>query len=245
VLKTLTIALSSWVWLTGTPKEKGFDLNASGQNFRASMRRFKPPGLRCRLQDAPWRLSLKIKATAKGLQSWSDRKVGNFIWQLDLAREIVHQLEIARDGRQLSPLEIWLHNNLKKLSLALSSLLRTVARIRSRIHWLRNGDANTSLFHAHARYRQKKNFIANLKDGEQVVTSHEGKAQLLWDFYSELLGAPQERPYSLNLVALGLQMHDLSSVPISEDEVLNTIKHMPNDKTPGLDDLTWRFYKSY
>jgi hypothetical protein len=39
--------------------------------------------------------------------------VGNFIWQLDLAQEIVHQLEIARDGRQLSPLEIMLHNNLK------------------------------------------------------------------------------------------------------------------------------------
>jgi hypothetical protein len=58
-------------------------------------------------------LSLKIKATMKGLQSWSDRKVGNFIWQLDLAQEIVHQLEIARDGRQLSPLEIMLHNNLK------------------------------------------------------------------------------------------------------------------------------------
>jgi hypothetical protein len=36
---------------------------------------------------------------------------------------------------------------------------------------------------------RKKNFIANLKDGEQVVTSHEGKAQLLWDLYSELLGA--------------------------------------------------------
>jgi hypothetical protein len=158
----------------------------------------------------------------------------------------VHQLEIAKDGRQLSPLESWQHNNLKKLSLALSSLLRTVAQIRSRIHWLRNGDANTSLFHAHARYRQKKNFIANLKDGEQTVNSHEGKAQLLWNFYSELLGARGERPYSLNLAALGLQEHDLSSLdtPTSEDKVFNTIKHMPNDKAPGPDGLTGRFYKS-
>jgi hypothetical protein len=69
-------------------------------------------------------LFLKIKAIVKGLQSWSDKKVGNFRWQPDLARKIVHQLEIARDGRQLSPLEVWLHNNLKRLSLA---LLRTVA----------------------------------------------------------------------------------------------------------------------
>jgi hypothetical protein len=93
---------------------------------------------------------------------------------------------------------------------------------------------------------RKKNFIANLKDGEQVVTSHEGKAQLLWDLYSELLGARQERPYSLNLAALGLQVHDPSSLdaPILEDEVLNTIKHMPNDKAPGLDGLKGSFYKS-
>jgi hypothetical protein len=75
-------------------------------------------------------------------------------------------------------------------------MLRTMARIRSRIHWLRNGDANMGLFHAHALYRQKKNFIANLKDGEQVVTGHREKAQLFWEFYSGLLGAWEERPCS-------------------------------------------------
>jgi hypothetical protein len=58
--------------------------------------------IRCPLET----LSLKIKATVKCLQSWSDKKVGNFRWQLDLAREIVHRLKIARDGRQLSPLEV-------------------------------------------------------------------------------------------------------------------------------------------
>jgi hypothetical protein len=185
---------------------------------------------RCPLET----LSLKIKATVKGLQSWSDKKIGNSRWQLGLARDIVHQFEIARDHRQLSPSEVWLLNSLKKLSLALSSLLRTVAQIHSRIHWLRSEDANTIMFHAHAHYRQKKNFIANLKEGEQVVTSHEEKARVLWEFYSGLLGSHEERDCSLNLVALGLQEHDLSSLdaPISEDEVLNTIKHMPNDKVP-------------
>jgi hypothetical protein len=79
-----------------------------------------------------------------------------------------------------------------------------------------------------------------------MVNSHEGKTQLPWNFYSELLGARGERPYSLNLAALGLQEHDLSSLdtPTSEDKVFNTIKHMPNDKAPGPDGLTGRFYKS-
>lgn len=66
-------------------------------------------------------LSLKFKATAKGLQSWSDKKLGNFKSQLELAKEIIHQLDIAQDSRQLTPHETWLRNNLKKHCLALSS----------------------------------------------------------------------------------------------------------------------------
>jgi hypothetical protein len=114
-------------------------------------------------------LSLKFKATARGLQSWSDKRVENLKSQLEMAREIIHQFEIARDNRQLSELEMWLLSNLKKHSLALSSLLRTVARVRSSIKWLRSGDANTSLFHLHARHRKRKNFIGKLKNGVQVT----------------------------------------------------------------------------
>jgi hypothetical protein len=101
------------------------------------------------------------------------------------------------------------------------------------------------LFHAHDRYRQK-NFVANIKDVKQVITSHEEKDQLLWEFYSGLLGAREERPCTLNLAALGLQEHDLSSLdaPISEEEAFNTIKHLPNDKAPGPDGLTGSFYKA-
>lgn len=97
-------------------------------------------------------LALKFRAAAKGLQSWSDKKVGHFNSQLDLAKEILHQLEIAHDSRPLSPTELWLRNNLKKHSLALASLIRTVARLRSRIGWLKEGDANTGLFHLHSRH---------------------------------------------------------------------------------------------
>jgi hypothetical protein len=68
-------------------------------------------------------LSLKFKATMKDLQSWSDKNVGNFKHQLGLAKENVHQMEIPRDHRQLHQQERWLLCNLKKHSLALSSLL--------------------------------------------------------------------------------------------------------------------------
>jgi len=78
-------------------------------------------------------LSLKLKATTRKLQSWSQKKVGHIRSQLALAKEIIHQLEIAQDNRVLQPNELWLRNNLKKHALALSSLLRIVARLRSRM----------------------------------------------------------------------------------------------------------------
>jgi hypothetical protein len=73
-------------------------------------------------------LNLKLKAVAKALQGWSDKKVGHVASQLALAREILHQLEVAQDARILSPLEVWLRCALKKHSLVLASLKRTIAR---------------------------------------------------------------------------------------------------------------------
>jgi hypothetical protein len=72
-----------------------------------------------------------------------------------------------------------LRNNPKKHSLALASLLHMVARLRSRIDWLKEEDANTWLFHFHARHYKRKNFIAKLENGNQVVTSHKDKAEVL------------------------------------------------------------------
>jgi hypothetical protein len=114
--------------------------------------------------------------------------VGHVKTQLGLAREVLHQLEITQDGRVLTPIEFWLRNSLKKHTLALSSLLRTIRRVRSRISWLSDGDANTALFHAQARYRKRKNFVAQLIFDGQVYTDHEKKAEIIDDFYSNLLG---------------------------------------------------------
>jgi hypothetical protein len=50
--------------------------------------------------------------------------VGHISSQFSLAREILHQLEIANDSRALSSSELWFKNNLKKHSHALSSLNR-------------------------------------------------------------------------------------------------------------------------
>jgi hypothetical protein len=120
---------------------------------------------------------MKLKATAKALQGWGEKKVGHIRSQLGLARELLHQFDLAQDSRSLSPEEFWLRNSLKQHNLALASLWRSLVHMRSRICWLKDGDANTALLHSHARYRKAKSFIPR-------IVSEDGKV-----FTKVLLGA--------------------------------------------------------
>lgn len=130
------------------------------------------------------RLFLKLQRLSKGLQKWGQHKVGNIKAQLEMAKEILHCLEIERDSRVLSENKEWLCRKLKLHCLGLASLERTIARLRSRILYLKEGDANTAFSHQQARFQKKKNFISKLKVGGQMVLSQEengvGQGPWVW-----------------------------------------------------------------
>lgn len=191
-------------------------------------------------------VSLKLKHLTRDLQSWSQRQVGHVKTQLALSREILHRLEIAQDNRSLSSDEDCLRRELKRHCLVLASLERTIARLRSRVKNLKDGDANTSFFQIQARFRKKKNTIAKLQVGDQVVTSQEEKQQAILGYYDQLLGTALPRSQTLDLQYFhqgGLNLADLDS-PISDDEVWVTIKTLPSDRALGPDGYTGRFYKA-
>lgn len=216
------------------PKLSGF-LEAVSHSWNA------PVSTSCPVEG----IFLKLQRLSKGLQKWSHHKVGNVKLQLATAKEILHRLEIARDNRVLSPGEEWLRKKLKLHCLDLASLERTIARLRSRILYLQEGDANTSFFHQQARYRKKKNFIAKFQVEERIVTSQEEKQQAALDFYDNLLGTAEHRDYTLDLHSLGIQQHDLGDLELvfSMEEVWSVVKDLPLDKAPGPDGFTGRFYK--
>jgi hypothetical protein len=143
-----------------------------------------------------------------------------------LAKEIIHQFDIVQESWPIQPNELWLCNNLKKHSLALASLLRTIAGLRSWIGWLKEEYANSRLFHQHARYRKKNNFIPNLQEGDHIITSQEDKAAAVLDFYDNLIGTEYDRERTNNLDTLGYPSFELESleVPFSEEEGLENHK---------------------
>jgi hypothetical protein len=56
------------------------------------------------------------------------------------------------------------------------------------LRWLKEGDANTRLFHAVANGRRTKNFIPSVTVGDEIITNHERILEAFTQEYQRLLG---------------------------------------------------------
>jgi hypothetical protein len=120
-----------------------------------------------------------------------------------------------------------------------------MARQRSRVRWLREGDANSKLFHAIANGRRTKNFIPSIRVGNVTITDQDDKVHAFTEAYASLLGEVHNRQHTVDLEAIGIQpadLHELEAV-FSEEEVWSTIKEMPADRAPGPDGFMGEFYR--
>jgi mannosylglycoprotein endo-beta-mannosidase len=163
-------------------------------------------GWRCddSIIDPFQRLNELMRNSALHLQAWSQRAVGNVKLKIAIANLVIHKLDVTQDRRVLSPGEHWLRRNLKQILLSLCSLERTIARQRSRMRWLRDGDANSKLFHSVANGRKARNFIPSVHVGNTLITDQLGKENAFFNAYRELLGTVEIREFDLDLVALGV-----------------------------------------
>jgi hypothetical protein len=90
-----------------------------------------------------------------------------------------------------------------------------------------------------------KKLVTLLRDGDNIVTSQADKANLVDQFYSNLIGQSVFRESTIDLEALGLPAHNLSTLdaPFTKQEVWEAVSNLPSDKAPGPDGFTERFNK--
>jgi hypothetical protein len=104
---------------------------------------------------------------------------------------------------------------------------------------LREGDANTALFHAVANGRRVKNHIASVKVGEELVTDQERKVEAFTEAFFQLLGRVQPREHTIELGELDIPTAEL----FTEEEIWGVVKELHPDRAPGPDGFTGAFYQ--
>ncbi|CAL9217923.1 unnamed protein product, partial [Arabidopsis halleri] len=132
-----------------------------------------------------------------------------------------------------------------------AAALESFYRQKSRIKWLKEGDANTRFFHKMVLAHQVKNLISYLigENNEKVEDVAQIK-EMVVAYYSHLLGTPSNstEPFSVEKIQ-SLQPFrcgsDLAAKLIeipSEEEITSTLFAMPRNKAPGPDGFSSEFF---
>ena len=101
------------------------------------------------------------------------------------------------DHRTLNDHERCLRSALKVNLLGIAALQRSLWRQKSRVQWVKEGDANTHFFHLKASARRRKNHIPQLIHDGIPVADEDSKMEVIWQFFDKLMGNSPPRQAKL------------------------------------------------
>jgi hypothetical protein len=107
-------------------------------------------------------LHIKLARLGKNLRAWSKKKIKEIRREADEAQALILQPDQEQDNRVLDTAETIERRTAKDKILALAAVRKLRIRQRSRLTWIKSGDANTKLFHLRVNARRRKNFIPSL-----------------------------------------------------------------------------------
>jgi hypothetical protein len=186
-------------------------------------------------------IHIKLSRLAKELKKWSRQKTAAKKQDSLATEQLVFQLDQTQDDRQLTEDEIQVRKEAKNKTLAYAAFRKIRLRQRSRLTWIRAGDANTKLFQLRAR-----NHITALKHDGVTCITQEVKSRALEEFFTKQFGTNTARTHTLNWELLSQQQHDLQDLErdISEDEIHAAVMQIHSEKALGLDGYTGAFFKA-
>ncbi|CAN6563499.1 unnamed protein product [Malus baccata var. baccata] len=121
---------------------------------------------------------------------------------------------------------------------------------RSRVRWLREGDANTSFFHSSTLHRRRRNQIIKLKDEVGQWVEHPSRVrEMVEDHFMQTFTSGGARLWGSLLDCISPRvtgdMNQMLLMPVTEDEIKSAIFKMGGLKAPGPDGFQGIFYQSF
>lgn len=134
-----------------------------------------------------------------------------------------------------------------------SGVEETFFKLKSRIRWLGEGDANTAFFFKSVKANLVKNIIHHLRDSNDTKVSDQVTLKLMVEqFYSQLLGQSNQEIYPLSIQSiraihpfrctssLAAQLLVIPSI----EEITRVVFDLPRNKAPGPDGFSVEFFTS-
>ncbi|CAM8892645.1 unnamed protein product [Rhodiola kirilowii] len=194
-------------------------------------------------------LTNKLHKCSKVLSKWNAEsfgKVGKRIRDLKVELESVRLLErdmdtVAREADIVEKIDEW---RLRE---------EILWRQRSRADWLKEGDRNTSYFHAKATRRKKANTISRLQNevGEWA-TDEKQMGDLIKSYFSNIFStskgqAGEDHSHSFSNIQrrVTAEMSRKLCEPVTASEVQAAVFQMSPMKAPGPDGFHALFYQKY
>lgn len=120
---------------------------------------------------------------------------------------------------------------------------------RAKLFWLKEGDDNTSFFHAYASARKKNNRVNFLMtDGGTRVDSNAGMCEIVKDYFSSIFAATDLVQPAYTNVSPRVVSNEQNQILVEEvsfDEFTEAIHQMHPDKASGPDGLNPAFYQNF
>ncbi len=198
--------------------------------------------------DPVFRFSNKLGSVAGNLKDWSvglslaiKRQGSTYLAWIDW-------LDRAEELRCLRVEELQLRRRLKMRfdELSLQDELRW--KQRSRVQWLKAGDANSRFFHLKANSRRIRNYITKLAVGSSTFSDHASIADQLYSHFERHLCSEGSFAASINFQCLFPEgCPDLQNLdaPFTLEEVKHAVFNSAADKAPGPDDFPMLFYQRF
>ncbi|CAM8884344.1 unnamed protein product [Rhodiola kirilowii] len=184
----------------------------------------------CRVRLAAWN---------KAVFGRADDRVSKLKAELERVKNQFRTQEvIEKEARISKDLEEWLARE------------ELFWRQRSRVEWLKEGDANTKFFHEWASSRERRNTIVRIKEGGRWITEEEDICRKAMSFYADLYKQEIQREEVNWVEELGCVKVKLSdeachqfSSPFTASEVQEATFQLGPTKAPGFDGYSALFYQ--